>query len=257
MSTSTVTTVLVTGANRGIGRALAEAYLSRPNHVVIGSVRNPETTTLRDFKPAEGSELLLVKAEATLTEDFSEAIEQVKTAGITSLDILIAVAGINPPRAFADVKDIDIAALREVFEINTFSFVSLLRATYPLLQASAEKNNGAGFPKLLALTSNGGQIVDMEPTIPVKIGVYGASKAALNYLVRRTHFENPWLTAWTMNPGFVQTDTGNACAKAWGMGMAPHALEDIIPGLMRKVDEATRAETSGNFYNFDGQPMSY
>lgn len=240
----------------GIGRALVEAYLSRPHHTVIGTVRNPETTTLKDFKPAEGSKLLLVRVEATSVDGHTEALEQVKAAGITALDVVIAVAGVNPSSAFADVKDMDINNLREVFEVNTFSFVSLLKATHPLLKASAE-NNGAGTPKLLALSSNAAQILDMEPTIPAKVGVYGASKAALNYLVRRTHFENPWLTAWVMNPGFVQTDTGNAHARLWGMEKAPHAFEDIIPNLLKKIDQATRAETSGNFYNFDGSPLGF
>lgn len=169
------------------------------------------------------------------------------------------IASFNSPSAFADVKDMDIAALREVSNVETFSFVSLLKATHPLLEASAEKNKSAGAvaPKLLALTSNGAQIIDMDPTIPAKIGVYGASKAALNCLVRRIHFENPWLTAWVMNPGFVQTDTGNTDARLWSMERAPQALEDVVPGLMKKVDEATRAETSGNFYNFDSQLMDF
>lgn len=145
----------------------------------------------------------------------------------------------------------DINALRDIFDVNTFAFVRLFNAVYPLLKASASP------PKLLAISSNASQIVEMEPTIPVKVGVYGASKAALNYLVRRAHFENPWLTAWVMNPGFVQTATGNGHAKIWGMEKAPHSMEDIIPGLVGKIDEATRAETSGNFYNFDGTPLTY
>lgn len=115
----------------------------------------------------------------------------------TALDVVIAVAGINPSSAFADVKDMDINALRDIFDVNTFAFVRLFNAVYPLLKASASP------PKLLAISSNASQIVEMEPTIPVKVGVYGASKAALNYLVRRAHFENPWLTVWVMNPGFV------------------------------------------------------
>ncbi|KAI1409392.1 hypothetical protein F5Y13DRAFT_170327 [Hypoxylon sp. FL1857] len=144
----------------------------------------------------------------------------------------------------------DVKALRDIFDVNTFSFVSLFKAMHPLLEAASS-------PKLLAISSNAGQIVEMEPTIPVKVGVYGASKAALNYLVRRAHFENPWLTAWVMNPGFVQSATGNAHARSWGMEKAPHSMEDIIPGLVGKVDGATRAETSGNFYNFDGTLLTY
>ncbi|KAI1459600.1 putative aflatoxin biosynthesis ketoreductase nor-1 [Annulohypoxylon moriforme] len=246
-----MSTILITGANQGIGRGLVEAYLSRPNQTVIGAVRNPESTTLKNIKPAEGSRLLIVKIEATSETDPVEAIKQVNDAGINALDIVIVVAAINPSSAFAEVKDMDIKAMRNIFDVNTISFVSLFKAVHPLLKASASS------PKLLALSSNGGQIVEMESTIVAKVGIYGASKAALNYLVRRAHFENPWLTAWVMNPGFVQTATGNAHAKLWGMEKAPYSMQDIIPGLMGKIDEATRAETSGNFYNFDGTPLTY
>ncbi|KAI1758647.1 putative aflatoxin biosynthesis ketoreductase nor-1 [Hypoxylon sp. FL1150] len=244
-------TVLITGANQGIGRALVETYLSRPNQTVIGAVRNPESTTLNSIKSTQGSRLLVVKIEATSETDPLEAMKQIQTAGINALDVVIAVAGTNPASAFADVKDMDITALRNMFDINTFSFVALFKAVQPLLMASTNS------PKLLAISSNASQIVEMEPTIPVKVGIYGASKAALNYLVRRAHFENPWLTAWVMNPGFVQTATGNAHAKIWGMEKAPHSMEDVIPGMMGKIDEATRAETSGNFYNFDGTQLTY
>ncbi|ETS84579.1 hypothetical protein PFICI_02604 [Pestalotiopsis fici W106-1] len=244
-------TILITGANQGIGRALTEAYLSRPNHTVIGAVRNPESTTLKDVKPGEGSKLLVVKIEATSETDPAEAVDHIRAAGITALDIVIAVTGINPASAFASVNDINIEALHEIFNVNTFSFVSLFKAVQPLLLTSSNS------PKLLALSSSGGQIAEMEPTIPVKVGIYGASKAALNYLVRRVHFENPWLTAWVMNPGFVQSASGNANAKLWGMEQAPHSMELIIPALMAKIDAATRAETSGNFYNFDGTPLTY
>lgn len=224
--------------------------------MVIAGVRNTESTTLQDIIPAEGSKVQLVQIEATSATDANEAVEQIKAAGITALDVVIAVVGINPSSAFAEVKDMDIKNLQELFDVNAFAFVRLFKAVYPLLKASAEKEDSS-LPKLLALSSSAAQIVNMEPTISVKVGAYGASKATLNYLVRRTHFENPWLTCWTMNPGFVQSETGNAHARLWGLEEAPDAFSDIIPGLVKKVDEATRAETSGNFYNFDGVPLTF
>ncbi|KAK7941420.1 NAD(P)-binding Rossmann-fold containing protein [Apiospora aurea] len=187
-----------------------------------------------------GSSLLLVKINATSAGDAAAAVEQVKAAGITALDI-----------------DIDPGKMEEIFQVNTFSFVTLLSATFPLLKASADSPDRRGPPKLLALSSNAAQIMDMEPTIPVKVGAYGASKAALNYLVRRAHFENPWLACWVMNPGFFQTESGEESAKLWGMPGAPHALKDVVPALMGKIDEATVEKTSGKFYNFDGTELAY
>ncbi|KAG8156491.1 hypothetical protein KVR01_013595 [Diaporthe batatas] len=243
------TTVFITGANRGIGRALAEAYLSRPNHVVIGSVRNPDTTTLRDYVPAPGSKLLLVKIEATSLSDPAEAVKQLGTEGITSLDIVIANAGINPVSAFAPVANIQPEDFRRLFEVNALSFVTLFGALHPLLLAALPSP-----PKLLAITSNASQLGDV---LPLPVASYGASKAVLNYLVRHIHVENPWLTAWIMNPGFVQTDTGYEAARAAGMETPPHTLAQSTDGLLQKLDSATRQATSGNFYNFDGTELSY
>lgn len=238
----------------GIGRGLAEAFLSRPHHTVIAAVRNPETTTLKGFKAAEDTKLVLVRIENTSTTDPAAAIEQIKAAGVTTLDIVIANAGIAPLDALRKVEDMSLAQVRNLFEVNTLSYITLFQAVRPLLKAAAE---GGVLAKLLAITSNAGKLVDMEPTVPAMVGTYGVSKSALNYLVRRTHFENPWLSAWVMHPGWVQTDTGNGTAQVLGMAKAPHTLDQSVTGLLEVIDGATKDKTSGRFFNFDGSETSY
>ncbi|KAK8035742.1 hypothetical protein PG991_001815 [Apiospora marii] len=263
------TTVFITGASRGIGNALVKAYLQRPNHTVIASVRDPKSTPLKGLETAAGSRLMVVKIEAKSAGDAAAAVEQIKAEGITALDVVIAAAGINPAEAWNEVQDIDPAQMEEIFQVNTFAFVKLLHAVWPLLKATADKAKAANTtrppPKLLALSSNAGQIGDMaveipipgQDPIPLRVGAYGASKAALNYLVRRAHLENKWLACWAMNPGFVQTETGNAHAKSWGFEQALHELDRTVKILMEKVDEATLEKTAGRFINFDGEEMSF
>lgn len=227
------TTVLITGANRGkfplvwllylylyfntyiyhgkgvytkfkligIGRGLAEAFLSRPNHIVVAGVRNTETTSLKDFKTAEGSKLVLVEIKNTSTINTAAGLDKIKTEGITNLSIAVANAGINLLDALCKVEDISLAHIRNPFEVDTLLYVIFFQAVYLLLKATADKDRI--LPKLLAITSNAGQIIDMEPNIPAMVGSYGISKAALNYLVRCTDFENCWLASWVINPGFV------------------------------------------------------
>lgn len=221
---------------------------------MVAAVRNPETTTLKGYQAAEGTNLVLVKIENTSATDPAAAVEQIKAAGIASLDIVVANAGVSPLDALRKVEDMSLDQIRNLFEVNTLSYVTLFQAVRPLLKAAAD---GGVSAKLLALTSNASQIVDMEPSIPVMVGSYGLSKAALNFLVRRTHFENPWLSAWVMNPGFVQTDNGSAMAHAFGMPEAPHTLEQSVEGLLGAIDGATKDKTSGKFFNFDGSEMSY
>lgn len=222
---------------------------------MVAAVRDTETTTLKGFQAAEGSKLVLVKIENTSATDPAAAVKQIEAAGITTtLDIVIANAGIAPLDALRKVEDMSLDQIRNLFEVNTLSYVTLFQAVRPLLKAAAD---GGVPPKLLAISSNAGQIVDMEPNIPAMVGSYGVSKAALNFLVRRTHFENPWLSAWVMNPGFVQTDNGNATAQVFGMGSAPHTLDQSVTGLLEVLDGASKDKTSGKFCNFDGSEISY
>lgn len=150
----------------------------------------------------------------------------------------------------------EVDQLHHIFDVNTFSFVTLFKAVYPLLKATVD-NKGEGAAKLVAISSYTARIVDMEANIPAKVGSYGASKMALNYLVRRVHFENPWLTAWVNDPGFAQSDNGNATARLFGLAEAPVTIEQSVAGLQARIDGATRSATSGRFYNFDGSEFTF
>ncbi|KAK9793518.1 putative Ketoacyl-synt-domain-containing protein [Seiridium cardinale] len=70
-------------------------------------------------------------------------------------------------------------------------------------------------------------------------------------------FENKWLTAFLMNPGFVQTDMGNDGAKFFGMEKAFHTIEYSVNGITKKLDESTPESTSGNFYDIDGTELLF
>lgn len=235
---------------------MTEAFLSRPNHTVVAAVRDVAATTLEDYKPAEGSKLVLVKIENRSRTDAAQAVDEIKKKGITSLDVVVANAGINPLDALVEVKDMDPDQLHNIFDVNTFSFVTLFKAVHPLLRATVD-SKGEGAAKLVAISSYTGRIVDMEATIAAKVGSYGASKIGLNYLVRRAHFENPWLTAWVNDPGFAQSDNGNATARVFGLPEAPVTIEQSITGLQARIDGATRLATSGKFYNFDGSEFTF
>jgi hypothetical protein len=63
----------------------------------------------------------------------------------------------------------------------------LFQSTHALLQASAA-------PRFVAISSGAGSI-ELIPTIPIDGGPYGSSKAALNWVVRKIHYENEWLGA--------------------------------------------------------------
>ncbi|KAI0893425.1 hypothetical protein F4806DRAFT_504909 [Annulohypoxylon nitens] len=251
------TTVLITGANRGIGRGLAEAFLSRPNHTLFAGVRDltsPSATSLLAFPAAQGSSVVLIKLESTCESDYPAATTKIQESGVSHLDIVIANAGIAG--AYSRVEGIAISDLRLMFEVNTYPVISLLKAVYPLLKNTAE-TKGAGSAKFVAVSTNAASIQDLASNTPFLLGSYGASKAAVNYLVRRAQFESEWLTAFVVNPGFAQTDMGAAGARYFGLDQAAVPVKDSVAGIMKHIDEATRERSSGRFFNYDGPELKF
>jgi NAD(P)-dependent dehydrogenase (short-subunit alcohol dehydrogenase family) len=86
-------------------------------------------------------------------------------------------------------------------QVNTIAPIILFQAFYPLLKASKST------PKFITMSSVAGSIATFIDT-PVTIGGYSASKAALNSLTRKIHFENEWLVAFPLDPGPVVTEMG-------------------------------------------------
>lgn len=165
----------------GIGRGLATAYLSRPNHVVIGSVRDhstPEVVALKSTQPANGSKLLLVKIESTSLTDPATALDDIRNAGIEYIDVVIANAATGGKEPFATTDTATMEDMATVYQTNTIGPFLLYQTFKPLLQKSTRS------PKWISVTSAGGSI-GMMKAIRSQISVgpqYCASKAALNWL---------------------------------------------------------------------------
>ncbi|OTB08283.1 hypothetical protein M426DRAFT_264909 [Hypoxylon sp. CI-4A] len=251
------TNVLITGANRGLGRGLAEAYLSRPNHTVIGSVRDessPTAASLKAIKPAAGSRIILVQISNASKTDAEKAVETIKAAGIDSLDIVIANSGIAGK--YSRLESVDMKDFEEFFEVNTFGTMRLYLAVYPLLKAAADKK-GPDAPKFIGISTIASKIQQVEENVPYLLGSYGSSKAAVNYLVRRAYAENEWLNAFLLEPGVIQTEMGNYGAQYFGWPQAPVPVEDSVKGLLKQIDGSTRESIGGKFYDYLGAEQKY
>lgn len=132
------TIVLISGASRGLGRALASLYLSRPNHIVIAATRNPTDSpskSLAELPKGDGSKLIVVKIDSKSESDPAAAIKEIKAQGIDYLDIVIANAGIAT--VFPAVADVKISDIAEHMAVNTYGVILLYQATAALLRKSA------------------------------------------------------------------------------------------------------------------------
>ena len=153
---------------------------------------DPTVTSFSSLPLGAGSKIIPVIINSTDDTSAQSAIELLKSEhGITKLDTVIANAGISNYYGTADITPIK--EVREHFEVNVVGTILLFQATWPLLKLSSK-------PMFVALSTGAASIGDME-TIPLPATAYGMSKTAVNYMVRKIHFENPELIAFPISPG--------------------------------------------------------
>lgn len=131
------TIILISGANRGLGKGLLEQYLLRPNHIVIAANRTPDhgsSKALFNLPRASDTRLVLVKIDGASDTDASEAVEELKSQGIDHLDIVIANAGVM--YATGKVLDVEIDDLKCHMEPNVYGVIRLYQAVLPILLKS-------------------------------------------------------------------------------------------------------------------------
>jgi norsolorinic acid ketoreductase len=240
-------TYLITGANRGIGKGLLSAFISRPNTTVIAAVRDVPSATisLSSVPLGSDSKLILIKIDSNVDSDPAATVSELATKySINKIDVLISNAGLLD--IIAPVIDTPADQVRKHIETNTIGPLVLLQAFMPLLAASSS-------PKFLVISSTLGSVGEMG-NLPVPFFAYGVSKAAVNYFVRKVAFENPKLISMAFNPGWVQTDMGTGAAKGVGMLDAPMTLDESVKGLVKLFDEASLNKT-GTFTAVSGEPI--
>ncbi|KAL9115469.1 MAG: hypothetical protein Q9227_000790, partial [Pyrenula ochraceoflavens] len=238
-------------------------YASRPNHVVIATARDPKAAakTFSAVPTASGSEIVSVALHTTSPSSAKEMISTLQSKNsIPHLDIVIANAGVS--KHYATVLDSSIQEFRDHWEINTLGLVITFQAVCSLLAK-------ANTPKFVVLSTMFATIGGMDD-VPYPNAAYGSSKAAVNFVVRKIHFENEGLIAFPIHPGWVQTDQGNSGAKSFGMEHAPLTPEESVDGIVSKarilfvrlsfeadvllqIDSATRENLGGVFESFDGK----
>jgi NAD(P)-dependent dehydrogenase (short-subunit alcohol dehydrogenase family) len=176
----------------GIGKALAAAYLSKPDHIVIGTVRDPNAPKAEELKKlytASGSRLLLVGIENANFEDPKKAVETLEAAGIDHIDVVIANSGVSigaAPLELADPK-----YFTESFSINAVSTVVLYQALSNLLKKSSS-------PKWISVSSRVGSTSAPLPFYPYAAAC-GMSKAAQNWFTQYIHINSTSIRP-TANP---------------------------------------------------------
>lgn len=213
-------TVLLIGASRGLGLALAKEWLSRGFHV-IGTVRG-NTTPLHELAPQYPDRLSVQQVDMT----DPQAVEALRNSlKETKLDTLFINAGValGPDDKVETVSDEEFTRLMVT---NALSPMRLVYRLGPLVKDDGTIAVMSSSLGSVALNDWGGW------------EVYRASKAALNTLMRSyaaTHAKTHRSLA-LVDPGWVKTDMGGENATLTIEESIPHVVDNLVslhskPGL--------------------------
>lgn len=228
-------TVLITGANRGIGFELAKQY-ANDGVQVIATARNLEKSKeLLELKDAF-KKVNLVTVDTADLDSIQNLSDQLKDIRI---DLLINNAGImgNENQTLGKISAENMI---EVFKTNTIGPLKLSEALINNLKISEMKC-------IVTLSTDVASISSFDHG---GFYAYGASKAAVNRVMKALSVDlsGDGIHVLLIHPGWLKTDLGGASA--------PHEVAPIVEKLRTVVSEKCPHHT-GKFYDFEGNPLAW
>lgn len=208
--TRSARTAIVTGASRGLGRALATALVAE-GWTVVGDGR--DAAALRHLAADLGDRFVPVPGDVTAA---AHRRALVAAAG-DRLDALVNNASALGPSPLRAVADLDPAAFEAVLDTNVVAPAALIAEALPALRAA------------------GGVVLDISSDAAVEAyegwGAYGASKAALDHLTRVLAVEEPVVRFHAVDPGDMRTEMHQSAFPGEDISDRP-LPEARVPGLL-------------------------
>jgi NAD(P)-dependent dehydrogenase (short-subunit alcohol dehydrogenase family) len=206
-------TALITGASRGLGRALATALADRGWRLVVDA---RDAARLRAAFP-DSDRVTALAGDVTDPRHRAALAEAVGTR----LDLLVNNAGELGPSPLPPLAELRTEDFLHVLTVNVVAPLALVRAVLPALTAAA------------------GTVVDISSDAAVEAypgwGGYGASKAALDHLTAVLAAEHPELRIYAVDPGDMATDMHQAAFPGEDISDRP-APGTVVPSLLALID---------------------
>ena len=214
-----MTTVLITGANRGIGAALADTAQQQGFDVI------------RATRPGRGGDVCFDVTDPANVAAVISSLDR-------PIDILINNAGIIGPDR-QSCTDMDYAGMAQTFAVNVAGPLAVSNACLPHLRRSDN-------PRILTISS---QMAYMGYAKSDRIA-YRASKAAVNKVMQglATDLRPEGISVALVDPGWVRTDMGGAEAD-----LSPTQVAAGILSLALQI----RPEQTGKFFKWDGTERDF
>ena len=192
-------TALVTGANRGIGYAIAQGLLKADFQVIIGSRSLDQGQEAA--KKLNSSLVSTVEIDIADDDSINKAFNELN-GKIDRLDVLINNAGIYPDNGF-NILTIERELLTKTLNVNTFGAIKTTQIFLPLLK-KADKS------RVINYSSGYGQLSGLSAGVPSyclsKLAVNGATIMLANALASKN------ITVNAVDPGWVSSDMGGESA---------------------------------------------
>ncbi len=214
--------IVVTGANRGIGSALADRYRGK-GHEVIATTRSA---------PEGPGEVTLDVADPASQAAFAE------TVGTSPVDLLICNAGVYPDKGQSLDTGYPAQMWADGFAVNVTGVFLTVQGLLPAIRAAKGK---------IAIISS--QMASQERA-PGGSYIYRASKAAALNLGRNlaTDLRGDGIAVGIYHPGWVRSDMGG--------GSAEISTDESATGLIERFD-ALSLDRTGCFETWDGRDHPY
>jgi NAD(P)-dependent dehydrogenase (short-subunit alcohol dehydrogenase family) len=231
-------TVLITGANRGLGLEFVTQYAAE-SWDVVACCRAPDKADKLQALAKAHKNVTIHQLEVSESKSLSALAERLKT---TALDLLINNAGIysggggtlgnDKSQTFGNI---DAIAWAKVLLVNTIAPIMTIQAF------ASRMKRGAG-KKIINITSRMGSLMEMGAGSIA----YRSSKAALNGAMRvvKHDLDADSIAIYNFHPGWVQTDMGGKSAH-----LTPH---ESVTAMRKTIAGLTHAQ-SGSYFNYDGQ----
>ena len=223
-------TILITGANRGIGLELTGQFVE-DGWRVLSCCRNPahadDLQALAERKPA-------IEIHALEVTDYEQMASLAAALGDRPIDILLSNAGIYGPSGVTFGK-VDAEEWRRVLEVNTIAPLMLAQAFVEQVAASQHK-------LIAVISSKVGSIADNSSGGSY---LYRSSKTAVNQVVKCLSIDlaERGISAISLHPGWVQTDMGGPNAEI--------DTDTSVSGLKSILQSAGPAQ-NGQFIEYNG-----
>jgi NAD(P)-dependent dehydrogenase (short-subunit alcohol dehydrogenase family) len=210
---------IVTGASRGLGRALAGGLASAGWQLVIDA-RGSGVLHAAAEQLSTGTTVVALPGDVTDPEHRSELAAAAARLG--GADLLVNNAGILGPSPQPLLIDYPLQTLREVYEANVFAPLALTQLVLPQLRGG------------------GGAVVNVTSDAAVEPypgwGGYGSAKAAVEQASRVLAAEEPAIRVWWVDPGDLRTQMNQEAFPDEDIGDRP-LPDTVVPAFLRLLGD--------------------